>query len=77
MIELEMLSAVWGLDLLQLYISRKTIALLTDHQALESQIESTISDKSYSARLSKMFELIGTHLYEAKEKHPWRTPSFT
>ena len=40
--ELELLAIVWGLEHFRLYIYGKPIELLTDHQALEPLIKTSI-----------------------------------
>ena len=54
--ELELLAVVWGLEHFRLYIHRKTIKLLTDHQALESLLKRNMSNKTYSAQLTRWLD---------------------
>ena len=54
--ELELLAVVWGLEHFRLYIYRKPIELLTDHQGLEPLIKRNRTNKTYSARLTRWLD---------------------
>ena len=54
--ELELLAVVRGLELFRLYIYRKPVKLLTDHQALEPLIKRNISNKTYCVRLTRWLD---------------------
>ena len=54
--ELDLLAVVWGLEHFRLYIYNKPIKLLTDHQALKPLIKRNRSNKTYSARLTRLLD---------------------
>ena len=50
--------AVWGREHFRLYIYGKPIKLFTNHQAQKSLIKRNQSNKTYSARLTRWFDIL-------------------
>ena len=65
--ELELLAVVWGLEQFRLYIYGNPNEILPDHQALEPLVKRNISNKTYSARLTRWLDRLA--IFDINMKH--------